>query len=60
MLPSYRVTSHHTGADFEGQLVNRNRGEQIPGVEPEPAQAEAQILARLTGLCGLYLGCRLV
>ena len=34
--PSYRTVISHTGAEFEGNTVtNRNRGERVPGVEPE-------------------------
>jgi hypothetical protein len=44
MLPGLRVFRAHTGGDFEGDLVNRNRGEVLPGVDvvdarESPAQA---------------------
>ena len=31
--PHYRTVRQHTGAEFEGNLANRNRGEQVPGVQ---------------------------
>ena len=30
--PVFRTVQAHTGADFEGQLLNRQRGEQLEGV----------------------------
>jgi hypothetical protein len=43
--PLYRVLRTHEGADYEGQLVNRNRGEVVPGVMPVNARLEEEVRA---------------
>jgi len=48
--PRLRTLSAHTGADFEGQLLNRQRGEQLEGVEVVDArEAEPQRHAEQPG-----------
>jgi hypothetical protein len=37
MLPVYTVRSRHSGAEFEGQLTNRDRNQPVAGVTPVPA-----------------------
>jgi hypothetical protein len=43
--PIYRMLRTHEGADYEGQLVNRNRGEVVPGVIPVNARLEEEVHA---------------
>lgn len=49
--PTSRVLRRYSGADWEGQLTNRLRGEVLPGVEPEgnTDAAGEQPLGRATG-----------
>ena len=48
--PVMRTVSSHTGAEYEGHLLNRQRGEQLEGVEVVDARAEPQRNAEQLGL----------
>ena len=49
--PVLRTVCAHTGAEFEGQLLNRQRGEQLEGVEVVNARDAEQGNVEQPGLC---------
>jgi len=49
--PVLRTVCAHTGAEFEGQLLNRQRGEQLEGVEVVDARDAEQGNVEQPGLC---------